>query len=213
MFAKFKEMLTTLPVNILFHDILELMPKFSKFMNALLKGMKEKVVKEWLNMTKKDEMVMPQTLPTKLKDLGKFTIAFNIGGVKIPHALCDLRSSITVMPLNKVKELKLVEIILSNMTLTLADSSISHPFGDSGGSVILELPFLATGETSIDVKTGELILNFNKEKVVFNVYEWTLYVEDLDTCYILEEKGSKIYKGKEISEVTDVRESLAPDIP
>lgn len=33
------------------------------------------------------------------------------------------------MPLNKVKKLKLGEIIQSNMTLTLADSSVTHPHG------------------------------------------------------------------------------------
>lgn len=94
MVAKFKEMLTTLQVSISFHEVLELMTKFDKFMKELLKRTKQKVVKEQVNMTLKDEMVVPQTLPPKLKDPGKFTISCNIGGVKIPHALCDLGSSI-----------------------------------------------------------------------------------------------------------------------
>ncbi|XP_050909932.1 uncharacterized protein LOC127123787 [Lathyrus oleraceus] len=109
MFTKFKEMLTTL--------------------QALLKGTKQKVVKEQVNMTEKDGMAVPQTLPPKLKDPCKFTISCNIGGVKIPHTLCDLGSSINFIPLNKVKEFNLGEIIPSNMTLTLADSSITHLFG------------------------------------------------------------------------------------
>ena len=45
MFTKFKEMLATLQVSISFHEILELMPKFAKFMKALLKRTKEKVDK------------------------------------------------------------------------------------------------------------------------------------------------------------------------
>lgn len=118
MFAKFKEMLTTLQVSIFSHDILEPMPKFDKFMKAILKETKEKVVKEQVNMTEEDEMVMSQTLPPKLKDLGKFNISCNIVGVNISHALCDLGSSINAMPLDKVKELKVGEIISSNMTLT-----------------------------------------------------------------------------------------------
>lgn len=80
-------------------------------------------------MTEKDDMVMPQTLPPKLKDPSKFTIYFYIGGVKIPHALCDLGSSINLMPLKKVKELKVGDITLSNMTLTLADQSVTQPLG------------------------------------------------------------------------------------
>ena len=38
MFAKFKEMLATIQVSISFHEILELMPKFTKIMKTLLKG-------------------------------------------------------------------------------------------------------------------------------------------------------------------------------
>lgn len=64
-----------------------------------------------------------------MKDPGKFTIACTIGGVKIPHALCDLGSSINVMPRDKIKELNFGEIISSNMTLILADLSITHPHG------------------------------------------------------------------------------------
>lgn len=66
MFEKFKEMLTTLQVSILFHEVLELIPKFSKFMKALLKGTNQKVVKEQVNMNEKDEIEVPQTLPPKL---------------------------------------------------------------------------------------------------------------------------------------------------
>lgn len=117
MFAKFKKMLTTLQIRISFHEVLELMPKFSKFMKSLLKGTNQKVVKEHVNMTEKDETEVPQTLPPNLKDSGKFTISCNICGVKIPHIFYDLGSRINVMPLNKAKELKLGEIITSNMTL------------------------------------------------------------------------------------------------
>lgn len=54
---------------------------------------------------------------------------------------------------------------------------------------------METGKAKIDVETCELILKFNKEKVVFKVYDWTPYVEDLDTCYYLEKKGNKVDKG------------------
>ncbi|XP_050875054.1 uncharacterized protein LOC127078665 [Lathyrus oleraceus] len=188
-------------------------------------------------MTKKGDTTVPQPLPPNIKDPGKLTIACTIGGVKIPHTLFDLESSINVIPLNKVKELKLGEITPSNMTLILADSSVTHPLGilhdmlvhidglvfpadfvvinmkeDSVGSFILGHPFLATGKALIDVETDELVLKFNKEKVVFNMYEWRLYMDDLKTCYQLEEKGSKDDKGNKESELTGVRVSLVPDM-
>lgn len=78
-------------------------------------------------MTEKDDTTLPEAMPRKLKGPGKFTIGCTIGGVKIPHTLCDLGSSINVMPLNKVKELNLGDIISSNMTLTLDDLSVTHP--------------------------------------------------------------------------------------
>lgn len=105
------------------------MPKFDKFMKALLKGTKQKSVKEQINMLQKGNTKVPQTLPPKLKDPGKFTISCTIGGVKISHTLYDLGYSINVMPPNKAKELNLGEIILSNMTLTLVDLSITRPHG------------------------------------------------------------------------------------
>lgn len=107
MFAKFKEILATLQVHISFHEILELIPKFIKFMHALVKGGKKKLTQEQVNMTEKEEKAEPQELLAKLKDPGKSTIICTIGLVKIPHALCDLGSSINVIPLKIFKELKI----------------------------------------------------------------------------------------------------------
>lgn len=211
---------------------------FAKFMKTLQKGTKEKVIKEYVNMTEKEDVVKPKSLPPKLKDSGKFTISYNIGEVNILHALCDLGSSINVMPLEIVKELKVGEIKPNNMTLTLVDSSVTQPIGilqdmlvyvddlvflvdfvvletkgDSGGFVILERPFLTTGKVNIDVETSELILKFNKRNVIFKVYDWTSYVDNLDTCYHLKEKGRKVDKGIMRREVICVRVSLVPDVP
>lgn len=61
--------------------------------------------------------------------------------------------------------------------------------------------------------TDGLILKFNKDKVVFNMYEWTPYMDDMETCYQMEEKGSKDDKGKKESELIGARVSLALDVP
>ncbi|XP_050895202.1 uncharacterized protein LOC127101804 [Lathyrus oleraceus] len=199
-------------------------------LQALLKGTKEKVIKEHVNMTEKDDVVKPQSLPPKLKGPGKFTISCNIGGVNISHALCDMGSSINVIPLKTVKELKVGEITPSNIMLTLVDSFMKHPLGvvqdvlvhvdgltfpidvvvidmknDSEGSVILRRPFLATGKEKIDMETSELILKFNKENMVFDAYQWTPYVDDIETCYQLKEKGSEVHKRRKKGVFTGVR--------
>ena len=105
------------------------MPKFSKSMKMLLKGTKEKMVKEHVNMTQKDDVVISQALLPKLKDLGKLSSSCSIGEVNILHALCDLRVSINVMPLKTVKELKVGEITPSNMSLTLSGSFVTQLVG------------------------------------------------------------------------------------
>lgn len=43
---KIKEVLIKLQVSIYFHEIFELIPKFAKFMQVLLKAVKEKLTKE-----------------------------------------------------------------------------------------------------------------------------------------------------------------------
>ncbi|XP_050875140.1 uncharacterized protein LOC127078752 [Lathyrus oleraceus] len=165
------------------------MPKFAKFTKALLTGTKQKPDKKQVNMTEKCDTTLLQTMPTKLKDPGKFSISSTIGGVEIPYALYDFGSSINLMPLNKAKGLNLKEIMPNNGTLTLVNLSVTHPHGvlqdvliyvdglviptdfvvvdmkgDICGSIILRRPFLAIMKVLIDLKTDELSLNFNSKK-------------------------------------------------
>lgn len=62
------------------------------------------------------------------------------------------------------------------------------------------------------METCELVLKFNKAKMVFKVYEWTRYMEDIETCYQLQEKGSKIQKRMTTRALTGMRLSIAPDV-
>lgn len=59
MFERFKEVLRQLYVSISFYEILELIPKFPKFMQVLLKGGKQKLAQEEVNMTEKEETIEP----------------------------------------------------------------------------------------------------------------------------------------------------------
>ncbi|XP_050889044.1 uncharacterized protein LOC127094228 [Lathyrus oleraceus] len=188
-------------------------------------------------MDEKEQVGEPPNVPPKMNDPGEFNISCTIRGMKIPHALCDLGSSINVMSLRKFKEYEICDIVPSNMTLTLADSSVTRPFGvvqdvlvhvdkltfpadflvidmknDSEGSVILGHPFLATEKAKIDMDTNELILKFNKEKVVFHAYQWTPFMEDLETCYQLKEKDNEGHKRMKKVFFTGVRVPLTSDV-
>ncbi|XP_050908474.1 uncharacterized protein LOC127122127 [Lathyrus oleraceus] len=151
---------------------------------ALLTGAKQKLDKEQVNMTEKCDTTLLQTMPTKLKDPSKLTISCNIDGVEISSDLCDLGPSINLMPLNKVKELKLEEIIPSNITPTLANLSITHPH-----SVLQDLLVYVNG-------------------LFFTID----FYDDLETCYQIEDKGIKDDKGRNKGQLSGVRVSLAPDV-
>jgi len=94
------------------------------------------------------------------------------------------------------------------MTPTLADRSISYPFGvledvlvkvnelvfhadfvildmagDEDMPLILGRPFLATCRVLIDVEMGKLMLRFHNEQVVFNIFEAMKHRAENPKCY------------------------------
>jgi len=96
----------------------------------------------------------------------------------------------------------------TRMTITLADRSISYPFGvledvldkvnelvfpadfvildmaeDEDMPLILGRPFLATCRALIDVEMGQLMLRFHNEQVVFNIFEAMKHRTENPKCY------------------------------
>ena len=68
-------------------------------------------------------------IPTKLKDPGSFIIPCVVGTNEFPRYLCDLGTSINLMPLSIFRKLGLGDVKATNMTLQLADHSIKRPYG------------------------------------------------------------------------------------
>ena len=96
----------------------------------------------------------------------------------------------------------------TRMTLTLANRSISYPFGiledvlvkvnelvfladfvildmaeDEDMPLILGRPFLSTDRDLIDVEMGQLMLRFHNEQVVFNIFEALKHRAENPKCY------------------------------
>jgi len=96
----------------------------------------------------------------------------------------------------------------TRMTLTLADRTISYPYGvledvlvqfndlvfpadfvildmaeDEEMPLLLGRTFLATGRALIDVEMRELMLRFQDEQVVFNIFEAMKHRNDNPQCY------------------------------
>jgi len=114
-------------------------------------------------------VVVLNQFPAKLKDLGRFSIPCMIKSVSIDRALCDLGSSVSLMPYSIFKRLGLGELRPTSISLRLADRFIKYPLGiledvpikvgdfyvpidfvildmaeDSHTQILLGRPFLAT---------------------------------------------------------------------
>nr|GFB09953.1 reverse transcriptase domain-containing protein [Tanacetum cinerariifolium] len=115
-------------------------------------------------------------------------------------ALADLGASINLMPLFVWEGLSLLKLILTCMTLELADRSVSKPIGiakdvslkvgvfhfpadfmvidfkpDPRVPLILERCLLKTGRALIDVHKGELTLHIENEAITYNLDQTLRY--------------------------------------
>ena len=157
--------------------------------------MKKKIAEEGIvNLTATCNAIIQRSLPAKMKDPGSFTIPCLIGKYEFKKALCDLGASINLMPLSVVPRLSFGELILTTITLQMADRSMAQTEGvledvlvkvgkfifpmdfvvmkmeeDSQVPLLLGRPFLATRAALIDVQKGELTLRVGNEAVHFNL--------------------------------------------
>nr|XP_016477405.1 PREDICTED: uncharacterized protein LOC107798884 [Nicotiana tabacum] len=140
-------------------------------------------------------------------ETGSFTIPVRIGEIDVGRALCDLGSSINLMPLSVFKQLGLGALRPTTVLLQLADISYVYPEGvnedvllqigkfifpadfiildyeaDELVLIILGRILLATRDAIIKVREGKMILRVDNEEGVFNVYRaipLPLHYEDL----------------------------------
>ncbi|GJR10359.1 DNA-directed DNA polymerase [Tanacetum coccineum] len=191
---KFLENLKQLHINLPFIRALAQMPKYAKFLKGLLtnKAILEEACK--IIMNEKCSAILLNKLLSKEKDLGSFTIPYDIGQLHINNALADLGASISLMPYTMYKKLGLGEPKTTRMSLELADRSIQYPRGitenvlikvdkfvlpidfvildmpeDSRVPIILGRPFLATARSMIDVFNKKITLRVGDDEVVFDV--------------------------------------------
>ena len=180
-FAKFLEVIfKKLEINIPFAEDLEHILSYAKVMKGILSRKLKLEELETVALTEECSAVLQQKLPPKVKDPGSFTIPCTIGQLSFDKCLCDLGASINLMPLSIFMQLGLPELKPTNMSLQLADRSVTYPRGivedvlvkvdklifpadfvildfeeDKKIPIILKRPFLATGWTLIDVLKGE----------------------------------------------------------
>ena len=161
-----------------------------------------------MKLSEECSAILQKKLSQKLKDSGSFTLPCTIGDSFFDKVLCDLGTSINLMPLFVYRKLRLGEMKQTTISLQLANRSIKYSHGiiedvlvkvdkfifpadfvvldmeeDQEVPLILGRPFLATGRALIDVQKGELTLRVNKEEVMFNIYQAMRFLEDPSTCF------------------------------
>ncbi|GJU56513.1 reverse transcriptase domain-containing protein [Tanacetum coccineum] len=186
--------------DISFADALLLMPRFAPTIRNLLMNKEKLLELAKILLNENCSAVLLKKLPKKLGDPGKFLIPCNFPGMDVCHALADLGASINLMPLSIWKKLSLPELTPTQMTLELADRSITHPKGlaedvyvkvgkfyfptdfvvvdfeaDPRVPLILGRSFLRTDHALIDVYREEITLRVDNKAITFNLDQTTRY--------------------------------------
>ncbi|KAL8475059.1 hypothetical protein ACS0TY_031468 [Phlomoides rotata] len=210
-FSKFLEVFKKLHLNIPFHEALEQMPHYAKFLKDLISKKRRIEEPETVKLTVECSALLEKHLPQKMKDLGSFTIMCDMGNGVRKKALCDLGASINLMPLSIFEKLNNGELLPTSLTLQLVDRSTTIPKGivedvlvkidkfvfpadfvvldmeeDEKVPIILWRPFLATAGVVLDVSKGELTLKVGDEKLTISMYQAMKHPMDGEECKSIE---------------------------
>nr|GEU98494.1 DNA-directed DNA polymerase [Tanacetum cinerariifolium] len=119
------------------------------------------------------QAMLLKKLPEKLGDPGKFLIPCDFPGMDVCHALADLGASINLMPLSIWKNISLPELTPTQMTLELADRSITRP------KEVAEDVFVKVGK--FHFLTDFVVVDFKVDPRVLLIldYEYSSTYDDL----------------------------------
>ncbi|XP_024029165.1 uncharacterized protein LOC112093897 [Morus notabilis] len=128
-FAKFLEVYKKLHINIPFADALAQMPTHMKFMKDILSNKRKLENFETVTLTEECSTIIQRKLAPNLKDLDSFTIPCTIGNSYFGKTLCDLETSVNLMPLSVFQRLGLREPKPTTVLLQMVDHSIKYSWG------------------------------------------------------------------------------------
>ncbi|XP_016168509.1 uncharacterized protein LOC107611060 [Arachis ipaensis] len=147
-------------------------------------------------LTKECSALVQKRLPTKMPDPESFLIPCTIGTITFEKVLCDLGSSINMIPLSVMKKLGIQEAQPTRISPEMADKSQKQAYKvvenvqvklkdlylhvdfvildtgeDTNDSIILGRPFTATIRALIDVERGELVLRMHEDYLMFKIFK------------------------------------------
>jgi len=187
------------------------MPLYAKILKDILSKKRKIEDNETIALTRECSDVIQKKFPPKLKDPGSFSIPCLIGKETIEKAMCDLGSSVNLLPLSLLKRIGIGDLKPTKMTLQLADRSIIFLAGiledipikvgkiyipadfvvvdikeDSEIPILIGRPFLATVGVVINVKYGKIVFHVGDKKVEFEITNLIKGSSIFDSCCMID---------------------------
>ncbi|XP_013617502.1 PREDICTED: uncharacterized protein LOC106324022 [Brassica oleracea var. oleracea] len=179
---KWKKMLEELNVKFSLMDAIQMIPSMRSVVKRLISG-KTSADSDIMMVSKECSAVLQNRTIRKLEDPGKFVLFVRIGKTVFACSLCDLGSSVNLMPYSVAKRMEQTNFKPTRISLVFADRSVKLPvgvledlqvqIGDTtvqADFVVLELedepkdplilgrPFQCTAGAIIDVRNGTIDL-------------------------------------------------------
>ncbi|KAL4284061.1 hypothetical protein GQ457_16G014700 [Hibiscus cannabinus] len=181
-FQKFVSMLDQFHINIPFLEAIEQVPSYAKFLKDIVT--KKRRADSYETVVIASEYCAGRVeIPIKKKDTGIFNIPCSIGNNFMGNALCDLGSSVNLMPKAVFKELVKVGKFVFPVDFLILDCEV-----DDNAPIILGCSFLATGRILIDCEKGDFTMRMADQTMTINVFNTLQYMGDQGDCYHLREE-------------------------
>ncbi|CAA7021414.1 unnamed protein product [Microthlaspi erraticum] len=154
--AKCKEKLNDLTVKLTLSDAVQMIPTLKKYMKELISG---KVAEEENVMLVSEECsaVLQNKVIKKRSDPGRFVLSMQIGHMIFACSLCDLGSSVNLMPYSVAKRLGYTKFKPTKVSLVFADRStkflVAGAIIDVKGGII-------------DLHLGDIVMRFEMNKLL-----------------------------------------------
>ncbi|CAA7059845.1 unnamed protein product [Microthlaspi erraticum] len=127
--AKFDELMRQLELKLPFIDALMLIPPYQKFLKDAVQQ-RTREAQGMVVLTREcSAIIQRKVISDKKEDPGSFTLPCMLGPLSFKNSLCDLGSSVSLMPLSVAKRLGYHKYQACGISLVLADRSIRLPTG------------------------------------------------------------------------------------
>ena len=175
-------------------DAMKVSPSIKKYVKDMVSNSFHTAEHNVMMVSEEVSVIIKGETPIKRSDLGSIVLDCNIRNKRFPRYLCDLGSSVNLMPYSVAISLEYNELKPTKITLVLADRSVRVPEGvlddvtirindchvptdfvllnyhnEQKDPLILGRPFLATAAAIIDVKECRICLNIGNIPMTFDM--------------------------------------------